>query len=66
MSQSISIGNMIIRISGLGAREISDWEFQFIHSIVEKYNARDKTKALELTEKQIEVIEHIYNKHFHG
>ena len=59
-----SVGTMIVRISGLGIREVSDWENTFIRSIVEKYNARDKSKAMELTQKQIEIIERIHNKHF--
>lgn len=59
-----SIGTMIIRISGLGSNEVTDWEYTFIRSIVEKYNARDKSKAMELTGKQIEIIERIHDKHF--
>lgn len=65
MSQSVSIGTMIIRISGLhGTKEVTDWENTFIRSVVDKYNARDKSKALELTGKQVEIIERIHNKHF--
>lgn len=60
-----SIGTMIVRISGLhNTREVTDWENTFIRSIAEKYNARDKTRALELTDKQIEIIERIHDKHF--
>lgn len=62
-----SIGTMIVRISGLHCpSELSDWENTFIRSMVEKYNARDKSKAMELTEKQVEAIERIHNKHFAG
>lgn len=60
-----SIGTMIVRIAGLHrTREVTDWENNFIRSVVDKYNARDKSKAMELTEKQIEIIERIHNKHF--
>lgn len=59
-----SIGTMIIRISGLGSNEVTDWERTFICSIVEKYNARDKSKAMELSDKQAEIIERIHDKHF--
>jgi hypothetical protein len=60
-----SIGTMIVRISGLhGTRELTEWENKFVRSIVEKYNARDKSKAMELTVEQIETIEHIHDKHF--
>lgn len=59
-----SIGTMIIRISGLGSNEVTDWERTFIRSIVEKYNAQDKSKAMELSDKQIETIERIHDKHF--
>lgn len=59
-----SIGTMIIRISGLGSNEVTDWEYNFIRSIVEKYNACDKSKAMELSGKQIEIIERIHDKHF--
>jgi hypothetical protein len=60
-----SIGTMIIRISGLhGTKDVTEWENDFIRSIVEKYNARDKSKAMELTQKQVEIIERIHDKHF--
>jgi len=60
-----SIGTMIVRISGLhGTKEVTDWENTFIRSIVDKYNARDKSKAMELTENQIAIIERIHDKHF--
>lgn len=60
-----SIGTMIVRISGLhSTREVTEWENTFIRSIVDKFNARDKSKAMELTEKQIEIIERIHDKHF--
>lgn len=62
--KALSIGTMIIRIGGLGSSEVTDWEGTFIRSIVEKYNARDKSKAMELSDKQIDIIERIHNKHF--
>lgn len=65
MSQSVSIANMIVRISGLcGTKDVTDWEDSFIRSIYDKYLRRDKSKALELTGKQVETIERIHDKHF--
>jgi hypothetical protein len=61
----VSIGTMIVRISGLhGTRELTEWENEFVRSTVARFNARDKSKAFELTEKQIEFIELIHDKHF--
>lgn len=60
-----SIANMIVRISGLvGTKDVTDWEDNFIRSIYDKYLHSDKSKALELTGKQVEIIERIHNKHF--
>lgn len=65
MSQTTSICNMIVRISGLaGTKDVTDWEDNFIRSVYDKYLHRDKTKAMELTAKQVEIIERIHDKHF--
>lgn len=61
-SQMTSIKIMIIRIAGLGDREVSDWEYKFIRSIVDTINSGVQTT--ELTGKQVECIERIHDKHF--
>jgi len=63
MSQMISIGTMIKRIEGLlGTNEVSDWEGCFISSVIEKTNCGNDTAHL--SDKQVEIIERIHNKHF--
>lgn len=54
---------MVKRISGLaGTNDVSDWEDDFILSIVEQTDEGDNTTSL--TEKQIAVIERIFRKNF--
>lgn len=63
MSQQISIGMMIRKISGLaGTNETSDFEDEFIESMERKTNNGKDTTAL--TEKQIGIVESIHKKHF--
>lgn len=63
MSQSVSIGNMIVRIDGLqDTADISEWENNFIHNIVDTTKCGRDT--VPLTGKQVEIIERIHNKHF--
>ena len=58
-----SIGTMIKRIEGLGGtKDITDWETSFISSVVEKTIGGQRTTGL--SEKQVEIIERIHNKHF--
>lgn len=58
-----SIGQMIQQIEGLlGTEDISDWEDEFITSVVERTNQGTTTGTL--TPKQIEQIERIYKRHF--
>ena len=59
-----SIGQMIDQIDGLrDTNFISEWENGFITSILEKYLLHKKDTQF-LTEKQVAVIERIYNKHY--
>lgn len=44
--------------------DVSDWENSFIASVLEKTAQGENTASL--TEKQIDVIERIFNKHFSG
>ena len=62
---STSIGNMIKRISGLlGTEDLSEWETEFVESVVER--SQDGATTVLLTEKQITKIEQIFNKYFAG
>ena len=58
-----SLNNMVKRCAGLiGTDDVSEWESNFLASIVEKTQGGDNTTSL--TEKQIDVLERIHNKHF--
>lgn len=58
-----SIANMIKLIAGLqDTKDVSEWESEFIWSVVEKTDNGKCTTAL--SGKQVEVIQRIYNKHF--
>lgn len=60
-----SLNAMVKAVSGLqDTTDVSDWENQFITSIVEKTKNGDNTTSL--TEKQIDVLERLYGKHFAG
>lgn len=59
----ISIGNMIKQLGGLvGTSDVTDWENQFIESVATKSNNGNSTTGL--SDKQVEIIERIYNQHF--
>jgi hypothetical protein len=59
----VSIGTMIKKLSGLqGTKDITEWEDEFIESIVEQSEEGKKTSHL--SEKQVAVIERIHAKHF--
>lgn len=46
----------------LGTKDISDWESEFIHSVIQKTgNGSDVSK---LSDKQLEIIERIWNKNY--
>lgn len=65
MSQSTSIGNMIVRIDGLqDTADVTEWENNFIRNIVDTTKCGRDT--VPLTSKQVEIIERIHNKHFAG
>lgn len=60
-----SLNIQVKRCAGLlDTKDLSDWEDDFILSIVERTDEGDNTTSL--TEKQIEVLERIHNKHFAG
>lgn len=60
-----SLNNMVKRCAGLiGTKDVSDYEDEFLKSIVKRTNEGDNTTRL--TEKQIDVLERIYEKNFAG
>lgn len=60
-----SIGIMIQRIEGLaGTKDVTQWESEFINSVVEKTFGGKQTVCL--SAKQVEIVERIHNKHFAG
>lgn len=60
-----TINTMVKRCSGLiDTSDVSEWENDFLQSIVEKTDDGDDTTSL--TERQITVLERIFSKHFAG
>ena len=58
-----SIANMIKRIGGLsGTKDVTEWESDFINSIIERTG--NGTSTTNLTGKQVEIIQSIFKKHF--
>jgi hypothetical protein len=61
--RTISLGTMIKQIAALaGTKDVSEWEDQFIESVVGFSGNGEDTRAI--TDKQIAVIERIHRKHF--
>lgn len=59
-----SIGKMLERIDGLrGTRDLNSWEDEFVGSIYKKYFDAGKDTSV-LSDKQVEKIEQIFDKHF--
>ena len=60
-----SLNTMVRKCAGLvDTTDVSDWENQFLKSVVEKTGEGNNTTSL--TEKQISVLERIYGKNFAG
>ncbi len=60
-----SLNRMVKAIAGLqDTTDVSDWENEFIASVVEK--TRDGDDTTPLTEKQVAIVERLFNKHFSG
>lgn len=58
-----SVNEMVRRIEGLiNTRHVSDWENQFIQSVVRKSTGGKDTSRL--SDKQLAVIERIHGQHF--
>lgn len=45
----------------IDTKDVSEWENGFLKNVVERCESDDTTV---LTEKQVEVLDRIYNKHF--
>ena len=60
-----SINAMVKRIEGLsGTNDVTEWEDDFIDSVVEKTDhGKDVSR---LSDKQLETVQRIFNKHFAG
>lgn len=59
-----SIGKMLEQCDGLrDTDDITEWENQFLTDMLERYLEAGKSTS-DFTEKQVSVIERIYNKHF--
>lgn len=60
-----SLNTMVKKCAGLiGTKDVSDWEDDFLRSILAKTKNGDNTTSL--TEKQIDVLERIHDKNFGG
>lgn len=60
-----SLNSMVKRVAGLAdTRDVNDFENRFIKSLVEQTEQGDNTSRL--TEKQIDVLQRIHDKHFEG
>lgn len=60
-----SLNTMVKRVAGLAdTRDVTAWENTFIKSVVEQTEQGDNTSRL--TNKQIEVLTRIHDKHFEG
>ena len=57
-----SVGSKIKMLSGLTEKDVSAWESGFIESIREGTRGGDRTSHL--SEKQIDVIDSVWRKHF--
>lgn len=57
-----SLGQKLEQLSGmLGTRDLSAWEEGFVSNVCEQCGDGNTSR---LTEKQVEVLERIYGKHF--
>ena len=60
-----SLNTMVKRCSALvDTTDLTDWENRFMGNVIRQTNDGDNTSTL--TEKQVESLERIYEKHFEG
>lgn len=61
--RTVSLNTMIEQLDGLNeTADLNDWESGFVGSIVERTHGGKVCTAL--TERQIDTIERLYQKHF--
>jgi len=64
MTRLVSIGTKVEQIDGLrGASDLPAWEQDFVTSVVERYQESGRDTR-DLSAKQVEIIERIWDKHF--
>jgi hypothetical protein len=64
MTRLVSIATMIEQLDGLrDTCDLTVWEQSFVTSILQRYLTAHKDTRM-LSDKQVEVIERIYRKHF--
>lgn len=60
-----SLNTMVKRVAGLvDTKDVNEWENTFIKSVLSKTRNGDDTSLL--SEKQVDVLERIFDKHFEG
>lgn len=60
-----SLNAMVKKVAGLqDTTDVTEWENSFIKSVVEKTDNGKNTTPL--TERQVESLERLHNKHFAG
>jgi len=64
MTRLVSIGTKVEQIGGLlGTGDLNAWEQSFVAGVAERYQAAGRDTR-NLSEKQVEIIERIWSKHF--
>ena len=63
MNRIVSIGTQIKQIAGLlDTDDLTEWEKGFVASV--NHRSKRGTETRTLTDKQVETVERIYEKHF--
>jgi hypothetical protein len=58
----VSLGTMIKQLAGLTLGDLSEWEQQFVENVCNR--TRDGHDTTRLSDRQTEIVEQIYRKHF--
>jgi hypothetical protein len=63
MTRLVSMNTKIEQLRAmLGTRDLTDWEQGFVRNVADKFTAAQSSAGL--TERQIEIIDRIWDKHF--
>ena len=63
MTRDVSLGAKVKQIAGLlGTKDLNDWEQNFVRAVYAR--THEGASTLTLTDKQIEIIDRIWDKHF--